>query len=174
MPSQSIFGSGVERETFLALRRKWEKEVDVFPQVPVKTVVGFSRVQAVQDESERQYLLQTEFDYVVCKKNSGIPILVIESDGMGGGFSRILEYETREPVKGRNRRKKLEAKLRICADAEIPVIVVATPEQERIDEARHLTILDGIVGEVLARSHLINASGGSRGNLVAACRGNWP
>ncbi len=120
----------------------------MFPQLPVKTVVGFKRVQAVQDESEKQYLLQTEFDCVVCKRNSGIPVLVIEFDGMGGGFLRGLEYETKEPIRVRNRHKKLEAKLRICADAEISAIVVAMPEQERIDEAGHLTILDGIVGEV--------------------------
>lgn len=156
MPSQSIFGSGAERETFLAIRRKWQGEVDVFPQVPVKTVVGFERVQTIPNESERKYLLQTEFDCVVCKKNSGIPILVIEFDGMCRGFSRVLAYETRGPARGQNRRKKLEAKLRICADAEIAAIVVSTPEQEQIDEASYLTILDGIVGEVLA-STIFNA-----------------
>jgi Protein of unknown function (DUF2726) len=150
MRGESIFGSGVERETFLALRRKWEGEVDVFPQVPVKTVVGFSRVQALQDENEKQYLLKTEFDYVVCKRNTGVPVLVIEFDGVGGGFSRGLQYETTEPIRVRNRAMKMQAKLRICAQAKIPAVVVALPEQERIGESGHLTVLDGIIGEVLA------------------------
>src|SRR5258708_35866941 len=109
MRNQSIFGSGVERETFLAIRRKWAKDVEVFPQVPVKNVVGYDRVQALQDEDEKQYLLQTEFDYVVCKKNSGDTALVIEFDGIGGGFSRGLQYETVEPIMIRNRPRKLGA-----------------------------------------------------------------
>jgi len=41
MRDQNIFGSGVERASFVSLRRKWEQEVDVFPQLPVKPVVGF-------------------------------------------------------------------------------------------------------------------------------------
>jgi hypothetical protein len=154
MRSPSIFGSGVERETFLAIRKKWEREVDVFPQVPVKNVVGFSRVQSIPENGKKQYLLQTEFDYVVCKKNRGTPILVIEFDGIGGGFSRDLRYETRVvPIRDRHRSRKLQAKLDICADAGIPAVVVSMPEQERIGEDDHLTILDGIIGEVLA-SHV--------------------
>jgi hypothetical protein len=151
MRRPSIFGSGVERETFLAIRKKWEREVDVFPQVPVKCVVGFSRVQAIQERRKKQYLLRTEFDYVVCDKKHGTPILVIEFDGMGGGFSRDLRYVTKvAPIRGRNRSTKFHAKLDVCADAGIPAVVVSMPERDSIGEDNRLTIIDGIIGEVLA------------------------
>jgi hypothetical protein len=119
--------------------------------VPVKTVVGFNRIQAIQDEKERDYLLQTEFDYAVCGKRSGIFILVIEFDGIGGGFSRGLDYETHSvPIRDQNRRKKLEAKLGVCAEAGMPAVVVSFQETTPIEAAGHLTILDGIIGEVWA------------------------
>ena len=158
MESRSIFGSGVERETYFALRKKWAKEVDVFPLLPVKVVVGFDRVQAIQDELEKDFLLKTEFDYVVCWKNRGIPVLVLEFDGIGGGFSRGVRYETRVvPINDPNRRRKLEAKLRICAEAKIPAVVVAIQEGRPIDAATHLTILDAIIGEALADGIFRNA-----------------
>ena len=151
MESRSIFGSGAERATFHALRSQWQEQLDIFPQLPVKTVVGFNRIQAIQDEDQRSYLLQTEFDYVICRKRNGIPVLVIELDGIGGGFSRVLQYETHTlPVRHQNRRKKLEAKLRICAEAEIPAVVVSFQETTPIDAAGHLTILDAIIAEVWA------------------------
>jgi len=135
----------------MALRSQWEKEVNVFPRVHVKNVVGFDRIQAIKDEAERDYLLKTKFDFVICKKHSGVPILVIEFDGMDGGFSRVLEYETHKvPIRDQHRRRKLEAKLRICAEAEIPAVVVSSQETTHIDVASRLTILDGIIGKVLA------------------------
>jgi hypothetical protein len=92
----------------------------------------------------------------VCRKNRGIPILVTEFDGIGGGFSRDLQYVSRiVPVRDRNRSRKLQAKLAICAHAGIPAVVVSMPEQERIDEDGHLTLLDGIIGEALA-SHIFD------------------
>lgn len=126
MARQSIFGSGAERTTFLSLQKKWGREVDVFPQVPVKCVVGYDLVQALQNEEVKKYLLQTEFDYVVCRKKTGAPILVIEFDGIGGGFSRLLEYKAKVvPISDPNRARTIESKLGICADAEIPIVVVS-------------------------------------------------
>jgi len=155
---RDIFGSGIERETYFALRKKWAQEVDVFPLLPVRVVVGFDRVQAIQDKKEKCFLLKTEFDYVVCWKNRGIPMLVVEFDGIGCGFSRGVRYETIDsPRTVPNRRKKLEAKLRICAEAEIPAVVASTDEVRAIDAATHFTILDGIIGEVLASSIFTNA-----------------
>ncbi|MBI3933243.1 MAG: DUF2726 domain-containing protein [Acidobacteria bacterium] len=155
--SRSIFGSGAEKETFLALRSSWKDEVDVFPQMSVKAVIGFDRLQAIEDENEKNYLLQTEFDYVICWKNKGFPLLVVEFDGIGGGFSRGIRYETRVlPINDRNRHKKLEAKLRNCGQAGIPVVVVSFDEARRIDATSHLTILDGIIGEILASAIFAN------------------
>lgn len=147
----------MERETFLAIRRKWEREVDIFPQVPVKNVVGFNRIQAIRESGKRNYLLRTEFDYVICKKNRGVPIFVIEFDGIGGGFSRDLRYVSKVvPIKDHIRSRKLQAKLDICAKAKMPAVVVSMPEQERVGEDGHLTILDGIIGEVFA-SHVFDS-----------------
>jgi len=149
MDGRSIFGSGAERAAFEGLRSRVGSAVDIFPQVSAKRTVGFECIQRLSDEKERDYLLGAEFDFVVCKKPSGIPVLVIEFDGMGGGFSQGARY-VGAPGSAAGRHMKLEAKLRICAAAGIAAVVVALPETQPLDATCRLTALDVIVGEVVA------------------------
>lgn len=86
--NRSIFDSASERKIFNRLKTYWNQYVDVFTQIPVKSVIGYNEVVKFSNsEKALDFLLKTSFDFVICELGTGIPILVIEFDGLSGGFS---------------------------------------------------------------------------------------
>ena len=148
--SSSIFDSESERRAYFTVSTHWSRFLDVYPHIPVRNALGYERLKGLSiQEKARQYLLKTEFDFVVCD-TCGSPILAVEFDGLGHGFSRDGTYvqitETEDPY----RTLKLNTKISACEECGLPVVVVSYPETERsFDPDCPVTVLDAIIGEVL-------------------------
>jgi len=151
--SASIFGSNAEQEVYLCLTSVWSKYVDIYPQIPVRRVLGYDNLQNLPlSPGAIDYLLKTEFDFVVCEKDTATAQLAIEFDGIGHGFSRNGEYISRVvPGNDPYRKLKLDAKLRACELSGVPLVVVSFPETDLLEESDSaITVLDAVIGEIRA------------------------
>lgn len=101
---------------------------------------------------EEKFIYKTSVDYTLCKKD-GKPLLSIEFDGLGHGFSRNGEYVQLVSNKDKYRKLKLDLKLRIAREIGYPLFVISYDEKEPIGPELHLTIVDGIIGMALAGYH---------------------
>jgi len=148
-----LFDSKSEKNVFARLDRRWSKYVDVYPHIPIMNVLGFEEVRLLDIPARaKDYLQKTEFDFVVCEKESSIPQLAIEFDGIGHGFSRDGSYvPVATPINDPHRKLKLNAKLSACEALNFPLVIVSYPETMLLWEQQDaLTILDAIIGEILA------------------------
>jgi hypothetical protein len=158
---KAIFDSRAEQATYRRLASIWSRYVDIYPQIPVRKVLGYTNLQELPLQSRTiEYLLKTEFDFVVSEKGTGNALLAIEFDGIGHGFSRNGEYVSRVvPLNDPYRKLKLDSKLRACTLSGFPLVIVSFPETELLEESGSaITVLDAIIGEVRARiglQHLI-------------------
>ncbi len=147
-----IFANQSERRMFKALQSTWQS-YEIYPQIPVKNVLGYKRIQESEflDDDAKDYLFKTEFDFVICKRGSADPILAIELDGLGQGFSRDGNYVTNViSLADPNRRRKLETKLTACDISLFPLIIVSFDEMEPLEAGDSLLVVDAIIGETLA------------------------
>lgn len=159
---KSIFDSKSERTIFKRLKTIWNKYVDVFPQIPVRNLIEYDELKAF-DENPKvvDYLLKTSFDFVVCELETGNPILVVEFDGLSGGFSQKGKFFIEStPDFDKYRKLKMETKLRLCSEFRIPMIVVSYNESNLLSESGDwISILDAIIGDAIEkRAHEKNYS----------------
>lgn len=153
---ESIFDSKSEKSIFKRLKTYWSKYVDVFPQIPIKNVVGyddiikFSKSKKVQD-----FLMKTSFDFVICELETGLPILVIEFDGLSGGFSQEASFCIKSiPETDKYRKLKMERKLSLCAECQVPMIVISYDESNLLPESGDwISVLDVIIGDSIEKRY---------------------
>ena len=153
---KSIFDSKSEKVIFKRLKTLWSRYVDVFPQIPVRNVVDYTELENFDKNPKvKDYLLKTSFDFVVCELDTGVPILVIEFDGLSGGFSREgIFYIENEPKQDKHRKLKMDAKLRLCSQFHIPMIVLSYEECNLLTDSNDwITILDVIIGDAIEKSY---------------------
>ena len=150
---KTIFGSGNEKELFQTINSNWSDKFDVYPSLPYTTIIDFLNEQNLSQQ-EKNFLKKANVDYTVCTKE-GEPLLSIEFDGMGHGFSKLGEYVqityTTDPM----RSKKLTLKLKIANGVGYPFFIVSYDEKNCL-KGESLTIVDGIIGCVLAKKHFLN------------------
>lgn len=146
---RSIFGSPREYELFKSLQNRWSKDFDLWPSLPFSCIVELEESEPILSPKERNYFYNSNIDYTLCTKN-GQPVLSIEFDGLGKGFSRNGEYiqikESRDPY----RKLKMDLKIKIAKKLDYPFYVIAFEESEVLEPNLSLTIVDGIIGQVLA------------------------
>lgn len=159
---KSIFDSKSERTIFKRLKTIWSKYVDVFPQIPVRNVIEYHELEKFDKNPKvAEFLLKTSFDFVVCELETGNPILIIEFDGLGGGFSQDGKFFIESaPNKDPYRKLKMDTKLRVCSEFRIPMIVVSYNESNLLSESGDwISILDAIIGDAIEkRAHEKNYS----------------
>lgn len=93
-------------------------------------------------------LKKTSVDYTLCDLND-TPLVCIEFDGMQEGFNVGIEYHSRGPSEPA-RREFTELKLKVAHGSGFPFFVVGTDCFKDLSQDTKLTIVDGIIGEVLA------------------------
>lgn len=146
----SVFGSESEKELFKTLNTNWSDKLNLYSNLPFVNIIDVS-VSNLSD-NEKNFLYKTSVDYTLCTKADN-PLLSIEFDGLGHGFSKVGEYiqiiQTEDP----HRKLKLDLKLRIAKEVGYPFFVVSYDEKVPLGKDIHLTIVDGIIGQVLARKH---------------------
>jgi len=150
MIRKSVFGSRSEKELFGGLHTRWGSTFDLWPSLPFSQIVDIEAIGPFLSEKERDFFLKTNIDYTLCTKN-GSPVLSIEFDGLGKGFSRKGEYVQIEETVDPYRKLKLDLKLKVAQKASYPFYIVSFEESNVLDPDLSLTIVDGIIGQVLAK-----------------------
>lgn len=147
-----IFDSSAERKLFTHLKSIWQDKFCIFPQLPFTKIFNIKELNL--NKIEREFLLKTNIDYTICNKD-GKPIMCIEFDGLGCGYSKKDKYIIQKnPPKfiedKEKRRKKLELKLKIATEHELPFYIISFDEIKQIKESIHLMIIDSIIGQTIA------------------------
>jgi hypothetical protein len=148
----TIFDSKSEQKVFRSLESRWLPRVSLYPSLPLSKIIEIEPDELSSKES--QFFYKTNVDYTFCEAD-GNPILSIEFDGIGGGFSRDGVYipvrETEDPY----RKLKMDFKLKTAREVKYPLVVISYDEIKSLDEEESLTILDAIVGNALARKEYL-------------------
>ena len=152
MPAKdSIFGSKSEARGFLLIEHTWGDRYRLCAQFPWSAL--FEPDPKWRGTSN--LFFKTSVDYVLCT-NEGRPLLAIDFDGMGGGFDREGEYVQVEATPDRNRKAKFDFKLRYAKANDFPYHIVASEGFNPLDDGIELTIVDGIIGSVMASKSFSN------------------
>ena len=144
----TIFASKPEEKVFRSLESRWSPQFRLWPSLPLSTL--FKLEDNDVTEKERQYFYSTSIDYTLCDSGN-TPLLSIEFDGIGGGFSNNGIYLPGDGYVNSMRKVKLDFKLKCAAEVGFPLFVVSYEEIESLDQDDTLMILDGIIGQVLAK-----------------------
>lgn len=147
----TVFGGYNEKELFYSIESLWKTQFSVYPQLPFCAVFDLDNLSLTQKEVD--FLRKTSIDYTLCTKN-GRPLLSIEFDGLGHGFSRNGEYIQVHPSKDTYRKLKLDLKLKVAQLEQFPFYVVSYDEKVPIRDEIHLTVVDGIIGQTLKHRDL--------------------
>jgi hypothetical protein len=146
---ESVFGSESEKELFKTLKTQWSQNFDVFPSLPFASIIDID--DPLLSDKEKNFLYESSADYTLCTKR-GKTLVSVEFDGLYHGFSRNWEFiHIVSNLRDRNRKLKLNLKLRLCVKVGYPLFVVSYHEKAPIDKDATITIVDGLIGKVLAQ-----------------------
>lgn len=157
----NVFASKSEQRNYRKLCRTWGQDYRIYHNLPFLSI--FTRTDLVDmsdwrnpspfklTEREFNRLKKTSVDYTLCDKHDS-PILCIEFDGLQQGFNVGAAYYPNEviPSLGVWRREITELKLRVALGSGFPFFVVGSKQFDDIHPDAKLTIVDAIIGEVLA------------------------
>ena len=143
---KSVFASKGEERGFQSIEHTWGDNYRVLPQFPFSAL--FEPDRSIRDSSN--YFYKTSIDYVFCTKE-GEPILAIDFDGLGEGYIRDGQYVQGNESNQRNRKWGFDFKIQYADKNNFPYYVVASGEFKNLGEEISLTIVDGIIGSVLAK-----------------------
>ena len=148
--NDSIFGSKSEERGFRSIEHTWGEQYMLCPQIPFSAL--FTPEQGWRGTSH--LFFKTSVDYVLCTQE-GRPLIAIDFDGMGQGFDRGGVYVQAEPTKDPNRKVKFDYKLRYARQNDFPYHVVASEEFKSLGDGVELTVVDAIIGKIIARNHFL-------------------
>lgn len=145
----SVFGSRQERGFYATLKSTWADRFNLYPSLPFAAIIDFEDM--VLTERARSYLLKTSVDFTLCEKKGDKPVLSIDFDGLGLGFCQEGKYIQLRQSKDPFRKLKFDLKLRVAQKTSYPYIIVSVEEAQPFSEDLELTIVDGLIGRILAR-----------------------
>jgi len=139
-----IFDGFHEEILFKHINSMWKDNFNIYPQLPFTKIFDIGTLNISQNE--RDFLLKTNIDYTVCDKEDK-PLMCIEFDGWSHGYNRGDKYIqiVRDPL----RKKKL--KLKISIEHHFPFYIISYDEKMYLPGKIHLTVLDAIIGETIAK-----------------------
>ena len=145
----SVFGSPKEQRLYRTLKSRWADKFNLYPSLPFTSIIDIQ--DADIKEREKRYLFKTSVDFTLCQKETEKPIMSIEFDGLGHGFSHEGKYIQVRQSKDPFRKLKFDLKLRVAQKTSYPYIIVSLEEAQPFSEDLELTIVDGLIGRILAR-----------------------
>ena len=155
---KSVFKSKSEEKYYHVLKARLSDKYNIYPQLPFAQIIDLSDMNL--NHKKREFLLKTNVDYTICDKDTNEPLLSIEFDGLGSGFSRDGKYYMKQVTKNDPYRKlKMEAKLQIAKECDYPLFVVSYDECDPINQNLSLAILDGIIGQFFAKKNFQKYTG---------------
>jgi len=143
---KSIFDGYHEKKLYEHLDSMWKDNYIIYPQLPFSKIFKVEELNI--DKDERDFLFKTNIDYTVCDKEYK-PLMCIEFDGWSHGYNRGGEYI--QLVEDKKRKMKLDLKIKIAMEHAFSFYIISYDEKMYISENIHLTVLDGIIGETIAK-----------------------
>jgi hypothetical protein len=161
---RTVFGSKSERDNYYKLCRTWGDKYHIFHNLPFLNVFDRSNlIEILQTppffapleltDTEFNRLKKTSIDFTLCDMNDN-PILCIEFDGMQQGINVGYNYfpDPNNPLPQDQWRKAItELKIKVALGSMFPFFVVGSEQFRDITPEIKLTIIDGIIGSVLAK-----------------------
>lgn len=146
----NIFDGFHEHNLYKQIKSEWNNYFNVYPQLPFTKIFDIESLAV--NEKEKDFLKKTNIDISICDKNDK-PIMCIEFDGLCNGYNRESEYIQirQDPL----RKKKLQLKLEIASRYKFPFFIVSYEEKKYISEKIYLTIIDGIIGQTIAKMNFV-------------------
>ena len=155
--NDQVFASKSERENFYKLSRQWGQDYRIYHNLPFLNVFNPKdlfdlhssipeRIKLTSVEYNR--LKKTSIDYTLCDKFDK-PVVCLEFDGMQQGYNIGMKYHSDIPSNPW-RQEITDLKLRVAHGSHFPFFVFNSKEFEDIASTTKVTIVDGIVGVVLA------------------------
>jgi hypothetical protein len=144
----NIFGSRPERNLYKALEGSWPDKLKVYPGLPFLSVIDWSGARLTA--AERDFLKKTSIDYTACDAATDHPLISVDFDGMGRGFTRAGRYH--EVVSGQDypfREQHFNLKVRMANAVRYPLMVVSYDEASPIGGEDQLTVTHGLIGSYL-------------------------
>lgn len=158
---QTVFGSRAERVNFQKLESRWGEKHDLWHNLPFLNL--FTREPLIDPDSldlrslvisdlDWQRLKKTSVDYVLCDQERDKPIVGIDFDGWQDGFSTGREYRAGVENPSPWRSLITTLKLKVAHGSFFPYFVVGSRHFTDVSLRTQLCIVDGIIGEVLAKN----------------------
>lgn len=144
---KSIFDGYNEKKLFKHLESMWKDNFNIYPQLPFSKIFDIDKLKNI-NENQRNFLFKTNIDYTICDKEDK-PLMCIEFDGWSHGYNRGSEHI--QITEDKLRKKKLELKIEIAMENHFPFYIISYPEKMYLSEKIHLTVIDGIIGEIIAK-----------------------
>jgi len=145
---RSVFASKAEQQNYYKLRYQWGKEHSIYHNLPFLSVLTTESVEVSEVEMSR--LKKTSIDYTLCDE-SDAPVICVEFDGLYDGVNiGVNYYPSREPT-SEWRKEIMELKLRVAHGSKFPYFILGNDHFEELAADLKLTIVDGIIGDVLAK-----------------------
>ena len=155
--NKQVFASNSERKNFYKLSRQWGDRYHIYHNLPflnlfhTENLIDFSNWDLKRleiDDLDKNRLKKTSIDYTLCNEKDE-PLICIDFDGMCEGFNVGTKYYANfRPDSWRE--KITELKLTVAHGSFFPYFVVCSKQFEDITKDIQLTIVDTIIGDVLA------------------------
>jgi hypothetical protein len=146
-----VFASRAERNSYEKLARAWSESYEIQSNLPFLNVLSIEDINLSNEDADR--LKKTSIDFTLCDKDYR-PILSIEFDGLYDGVNVGSSYFSSRDTRGKWRRKIMELKIAVAKESGFPFFVVGSEHFSDISPELKFTIVDGIIGDVLARRAL--------------------
>ena len=144
---KTVFASRAERENYEKLARQWGASYSVYPNLPFLAVFSLDDIRISPRNAER--LKKTSIDFTLC--DTGHRALVcIEFDGLYDGVNIGQDYFPSRDPRGKWRQRITKLKLAVAKASGVPFFVVGNEHFRDLSPEVKLTIVDGIIGDVLA------------------------
>lgn len=157
---KQVFASATERKNFHKLSRTWGDKYRLYHNLPFLNIFSVSTQEPLLDLSgfsldvsyltgaECNRLKKTSIDYTLCTQDDE-PLVCLEFDGLQDGFNVGAIYKTNMQASDPWRDEILTLKLRVAHGNFFPFFVVGNEHFKDLSAEIRLTIVDGIIGEVL-------------------------
>lgn len=144
-----VFASRSEQANFYKLSRQWENRYRLYHNLPFLNVFEIYDHQPELTELERSRLKKTSIDYTLCDEHDA-PLVCIEFDGLQDGFNLGQQYHSNVEPSNPWRDQIMALKLKVAHAMVFPFFVVGYIGFKDLTPSLHLTLVDGIIGEIFA------------------------
>lgn len=170
--NRSVFASRAEEKNYARLSERWGDRFKLYHNLPFLNVISVSEDEKLVDWAahpaegsligtfrissiDKNRLKKTSIDYTLCNEVNS-PLICIEFDGLGQGHNLGVKYRntgvwTTDEGQLHWRRQITELKLRVAHGMHFPYIVVGSRQFDDISSRVKITIVDALIGDVLAR-----------------------